>query len=454
MQHHHGRRWAAVAVASIVAAGLAVAVPSVADAVSHSTTRVGLGAKGVQPNADAYPLSVTPDGRYLVIGSVASNLVPGDTNGQDDVFRRDLKTGAVIRISDGFKGAEPNNSSAGGDISADGRYVVFESEASNLVKSDDNGRADVFVRDLVKKTTTRISVGLSKTSASGGGTGPTISANGQRIAFTSWATDLVPDDTNGQSDVFVWNRASGKITRVSVGPNGIQSDLPPFPPPAYTGERYSDSASISQDGWSVVFRSYARNLVTDDHNGVSDIFSHNLKTHVTSRISLADGGGEAEGGNKGLGSYAPSISADGTVLTFASVAGNLVADPPKHQYDWYVRNLTTGVVQQVHKTVNDNAEVTGPNGATVTPDGKYVLWSSNDPKVVAGDTNGVADIFLTTLKTGAIRRISVTTHGGQANAGSYGGVPTAGGKEIFFTSDATNLVAKDTNKARDSFLRR
>jgi Tol biopolymer transport system component len=455
MQHFHGRRWAAVAVSSVVATGMAVAVPPVADAVSHSTTRVSLGNRAVQADKDTWvAASATPDGRYLGFTSSADNLVPGDTNGQDDVFRRDLKTGAVIRVSDGFRGAEPNGASTGGSMSSDGRYVVFQSDAGNLVKLDNNGLADVFVRDLVKKTTTRISVGLSKTSSSGGGTGPTISGNGQRIAFTSWVTDLVPNDTNGEGDVFVWNRASGKITRVSVGPNGIQTDLPPFPPPAYGGERNSGEASISQDGWSVVFTSYARNLVPDDTNNSSDIFIHNLKTHVTSRVSLGAGGAEVHGGYKGLGSYRPSISADASVVSFASVGADLVTPGPAHQFDWYVRNLKTGVVQQVHKTVNDSALVNGPNGAIPTPDGKYVLWASADPKVVPGDTNGVADVFLTTLKTGAIRRLSVTTHGGQANAGSYGGVATPGGKEIFFDSDATNLVAKDTNKARDVFLRR
>jgi Tol biopolymer transport system component len=182
--------------------------------------RVSVASGGGQSNGDSglYAPAVTPDGRYVAFASLASNLVPGDTNGTWDVFVRDRVRGTTERVSVGAGGEQAKGNSSGAPaLSADGRFVAFQSFASNLVPGDTNGATDVFVRDRTAGTTERVSV------ATGGGQGDgqsgesTISADGQLVAFDSQASDLVPGDTNAATDVFVHDRRTGSTTLVSTG---------------------------------------------------------------------------------------------------------------------------------------------------------------------------------------------------------------------------------------------
>jgi Tol biopolymer transport system component len=332
--------------------------------------------------------------------------------------------------------------------------VAFESIASNLVASDANGATDVFVRDLKTKVTTRVSVRKGNAASSGGGSNPSISANGQRIAFQSSVSDLIRNDTNGSLDVFVWKAATKRITRVSVGPNGIQSDLPPVPRPAYGGERESFDAAISGDGRSVAFASTATNLVTDDTNGVGDIFVHDLTTSVTRRVSLTSAGQQVTTGFKGSGSFSPSISHDGKVVAFLSNSYSLVPNASHlHQIDSYVVNLNTGVMRRVEKTFDGAETARGADSPSVSPDGRFVLFSSSDANVVSGDTNANSDVFVRDLRTGRTRLVSVGRHGAQADGGSGNPVASSGAAVVAFDSTATNLVANDTNGVNDIFTR-
>ncbi|MCI0586270.1 MAG: calcium-binding protein, partial [Planctomycetes bacterium] len=190
-----------------------------------------------------------------------SNLVPDDTNGQQDIFVKDLKTGETTRVSVDSTGAQANSLCTNPTISANGRYVAFVSEASNLVPDDTNGAADVFVRDRKTGTTARVSVDSTGAQANSSSFGPSISANGRTVAFESSASNLVPDDTNTVPDVFVKDLRTGATARISVASTGAQ------------GISNSDSPSISANGRTVVFRSGASNLVPDDTNGVGDVFA-------------------------------------------------------------------------------------------------------------------------------------------------------------------------------------
>jgi Tol biopolymer transport system component len=447
------RRLAAIAVGSAVVTGTALATPALAQADGSSTVRVSVGARSAQANADSFATAITPDGRYVVFESDATNLVPRDTNKHRDVFVRDTKTGRTRIVSVSSRGSQANGASGSATISANGRYVAFDSEATNLAGRDTNDHQDVFRHDMITGATQRISVGRSGSSGSGGGRSPSISAAGTKIAYESWASDLVAHDTNGNTDVFVWSRVSARTVRVSVGPNGVQTDPAPIPQPPYGGERNSSSAAISGDGRYVAFTSSARNLVAGDTNGVSDIFVHDLLRHVTRRVSLRTGGAQATTGYKGTGSYAPTISANGRVLAFGSASYDLVpTNNPLHQFDSYVVNLDTGVTQLAEHTL-DGGPTPGGSSASISPDGRFVVLGTGD-QLVAGDTNSANDVFVRDLRTNRTVRVSVTSRGTQANGSSSGGVAADGGRVVAFNSEATNLVARDTNGAVDVFTHR
>src|SRR5262249_38870116 len=197
------------------------------------------------------------NGQIVAFYSAATNLVAGDTNGFSDVFVRDLANGLTELVSVATGGAHANGPSYFPSISADGRLVVFQSLASNLVDDDTNTVSDIFIRDRANGTTER-ACGVQGNDFS---TSPSISPDGNFVAFASKATNLVPGDTNGRIDIFVCNRSSGMIERVSVASDGMQANGDSILP------------DISANGTVVVFKSTASNLVPNDTNGVVDVFA-------------------------------------------------------------------------------------------------------------------------------------------------------------------------------------
>jgi len=238
-----------------------------------TTTLVSRGVDGTGANDDACsdnrnrcaPPSLSKNGRFVVFTSEASNLVEGDTNGTADIFLFDRKTETTSRVSVGVGGEESNGRSFVARISANGRFVAFGSAATNLVVDDTNGTLDIFVRDLKKGTTTIVSVASSGEQGDVGSRRPTISANGRFIAFSSTASTLVDGDTVGGVEVYVHDRKKGRTTKGSVDSSGAD------------GDRFSDRASISANGRFVSFESSATNLVEGDTNGETDIFVHRRK---------------------------------------------------------------------------------------------------------------------------------------------------------------------------------
>ena len=211
---------------------------------------------------------VSADGRYVVFYSLATDIVAGDTNGKDDVFVRDMETGTTTRVSVSTVGAEANDNCRYPSISADGRYITFISSATNLVAGDTNGKADIFRHDRTTGTTILVSV------STGGAQGDDhsryyysdISADGRYVVFSSQATNLVAGDGNGRVDVFVRGVTSGTTTRVNVSTGGTESD------------HNSGKACISADGRYVAFSSLATNLVAGDTNGRAEMFSGTTKS--------------------------------------------------------------------------------------------------------------------------------------------------------------------------------
>ena len=211
-------------------------------------------------------MSISATGRYVGFSSNANDLVPADGNPGYDVFVRDVKRGKTTRVSVDTAGGDADNDSFAPSISATGRYVAFFSWASDLVTADNSLRADVFVRDLQRGTTRRISVNTAGGDANDASFSPSISADGRFVAFASFASDLVSGDGNFVGDVFVRDVRAGTTVRASVNLLGEEAN------------DASEEPSISTDGRWVAFRSDATNLVPGDGNSATDVFVRDLQT--------------------------------------------------------------------------------------------------------------------------------------------------------------------------------
>ena len=229
------------------------------DRTDDSIHRVSLGQGGVQGNEKSFRGSPSGDGRYVVFSSLADNLVPGDTNGFMDVFVLDRTTGNVERVSVGTGGVQSNGPSDYADISADGRFVVYESQADNLVPGDTNTTYDIFLYDRQTGQVDRISTDINGIEANGASLSPSVSDNGRYVGFQSQATNLVADDTNGWTDIFVKDRVDGDVQRANLSSSGSQSVVSAGRP------------QISRDGRFMTFESSDGNLVSGDANNETDI---------------------------------------------------------------------------------------------------------------------------------------------------------------------------------------
>jgi hypothetical protein len=347
------------------------------DRVTGETSRVSVASDGTQGNNASWFTSISADGRYVAFHSEASNLVDGDTNGYGDLFVHDRTTGETSRVSIASDGTEGNNLSYAPFISADGRYVAFNSQASNLVDGDTNGYGDLFVHDRTTGETSRISIASDGTQGDNNSMSGSISADGRYVAFSSSATNLVDNDTNGYYDAFMHDRMTGETSRVSVASDGTQ------------GDNYSINTPISADGRYVPFLSGATNLVDGDTNGYYDAFVHDRVTGETSRVSVATDG--AQGNND---SWYPSISADGRYMAFYSDATNLVSGDSNGFLDVFMHDRVTGETSRVSVASDGTQGNNDSRGAPISADGHYVAFDSLASNLVIGDTNGVYDVFV------------------------------------------------------------
>lgn len=294
------------------------------DRLAGTTERVSIGSSGQQGNDQSFHPAISADGRFVAFTSFAGNLVAVDANGVSDVFVRD-RAGATTELASlASNGAQGDGAMTCASISADGRYVVFWGEASNLVGGDTNGSADVFVRDRLNAATERVSVDSSGAQANAGSTGGMISPDGRFVAFRSSATNLVTGDTNGKADIFLRDRQTGSTERLSVDSTGTQAD----------GD--SSHPALTPDGRYVAFQSKATNLVAGDTNGRWDIFVRDRLAGTTERASLDSNGGE---GDLDSGIQGPTLSADGRWVAFDSRA-QLVGADSDAWHDIYVRDRT------------------------------------------------------------------------------------------------------------------
>jgi WD40 repeat protein len=404
---------------------------------SARTTRVSVSSAGVQANGDSGLPTISADGRFVAFVSVAPDLVPRDTNAADDVFVRDRKTNRTRRVSLSSGGVQATGRSYGSTISADGRFVSFYSEATNLVAGDTNNRGDIFVRDRKTNRTQRVSVSSTGAQADGPVYESTISATGRFVAFVSEATNLVVNDTNGRRDVFVRDLNTNRTQRASLTSAGGQVD------------GFSESPAISADGRFVSFVSQGTNLVAGDTNPYGDAFVRDRKTHRTRRVSVSYTGGRADSGTD-----ASTISADGRFVGFVADATNLVPGDTNDARDVFILDQKTNRTRRISVS-SSGAQGDGASVApTISADGRFVAFFSLATNLVAGDTNNVPDVFVRDRKTNRTRRVSVSSTGAQANAGvgSVSGI-SADGRFVTFFSPASDLVPGDTNQRGDVFVR-
>jgi len=404
-----------------------------------STARLSTSSSGSQARDDSSQARVSADGRYLVFVSEAANLVGGDTNASADVFIRDRITKQTRRMSVGAGGVQANGPSYDPALSADGRYVAFVSEADNLVSDDSNGVADVFLRDRIGGTTTRVSVDSASppVEANGASYEPAINADGSKIAFTSEAANLVAGDTNAVADVFMRDRTANTTSRISIatGTAGAQ------------GNGESGQAAVSGSGQFVAFLSRATNLAAGDTNLAYDVFLRDRTANTTTRVSVAGASTQA---NKD--SWQPALSSDGRYVVFASDATNLTAADSNGVADIFVRDRTANSTTRVSVDVS-GLPSDGPSyNPAISNDGRYVTFDSLatlDPL----DYNGAWDIYLRDRTGQTTTRLSVATATQEGNADSQRPVLSADGRYVLFESFASNLVTGDTNNAADIFVR-
>jgi Tol biopolymer transport system component len=417
-------------------AGPAWAAKDDLDLVSRATGATG--AKGSSGSGDA---AVSADGRFVAFASDAANLHPDDTGGGfsvDDVFVRDMQTNTTTLVSraTGAAGDKGNDHSFEPAVSADGRFVAFQSDASNLHPDDDDSIRDVFVRDLEANTTTLVSraAGADGDKADSFSFEPAVSADGRFVAFESQASNLHPDDDDGTPDVFVRDLQLNTTTLVSRA-TGADGDK---------GNSGSGGAAVSADGRFVAFHSGASNLHPDDDDGTPDVFVRDLQANTTTLVSRAAG----PAGDKGNGSSgAPAVSADGRLVAFHSVASNLHPDDDGTT-DVFVRDLQAN-------TTTLASRAAGPTGAkgnsdsfvhAVSADGHFVAFSSFASNLHPDDTDLTVDVFVRDLHadtTTLVSRAAGPT-GTKGNRDSFEAAVSADGRFVAFSSRATNLHPDDT----------
>jgi len=355
------------------------------------------GEQGAQANDSSGWPSISSDGRYVAFESGATNLTPADLLPDTDVYVRDLVTHTTTLVSraSSVAGAKAAGDSLLPSISSDGRYVGFESSAPNLSPADNDSVSDIFVRDLSSHTTTLASRagGVAGTKGNGDSTSPSLSDDGRHVAFTSTATNLSPSDGDPGFDIFVRDVGNGATTLVSRADGA-----------GAKGNAESVLASISRDGRAVAFQSRASNLTPDDGDGIGDVFVRDMIADTTTLVNRAGGATGAKGNN---GAGAASISADGRFVSFISAATNLTADEFDEDFrhaDVYRRDLaahTTTLVSRASGATGVRGNDESPRAA-ISAGGGHVAFESRATNLNAVDLDPGLDVYLRELAQSAV----------------------------------------------------
>ena len=497
-----------LAFACVLAAVAAAASPSSAYQRPGQTGRVSVSSGGVQsrePTSDTTRgcngmglMDMTPNGRYVAFASAADNLVPGDTNGACDIFVRDRWREKTVRVSVSSTGHQTTGSGAtawdptqlspdsvGPAISANGRYVSFSSFAGNLVPGDTDLDEDVFVHDMKTHATIRVSLdsngnqallapcqNLSTVPPTAASWDASMSSNGRYVAFESCAPNLAGGDTNLAPDVFVHDLRTKETLRVSLDAHGHQIQGTSFYP------------SISGDGRFVDFTTTVAVPGAEADQTINhwDVFVRDLRKRTTALASPGlDGPGTWDSGTGVIRPGGRQISAAGRYVVFSSEASNLIPNDSNGTFpsavDIFVRDLRAGRTQRVSVSSfgeqADAGSFDGTTGASISPDGRYIVFTAESSQFYRdGQASSSPDVFLYDRSTGQLDWLSSTPGGRKSSKqcgevvnkpyrrmdgypfpGSFGGPVSADGRYVGFESCSADLVAHDTNRAQDYFVR-
>lgn len=362
------------------------------------TERVSVGVGGIEANAQSSTASISSDGRYVAFLSAATNLVAGDSNNANDVFRYDRMTGTTQRVSVDSNGNQSIGGSLFCKISGNGRFVVFTSGADDLVPGDTNGFADVLVKDMVTGAVEIASVDSAGVQGNSTSHYPTVSEDGRYVVFRSFASNLVPGDTNGFPDAFLRDRQASTTERIDVSTGGGEADA---------SVPLGFSSGVSADGRYVAFESGATNLVAGDTNFSQDIFLRDRQLGTTVRISVDGGGAQANSNSR-----APSMSSDGGYVVFEAAASNLVSGDTNGVPDIFRVEPVTGIIERVSVAdAGTQANGTSDRYPAISGDGCNIAFNSVANNLVPNDTNGKKDAFLSVCEE------AVCTDGSPCNDG-------------------------------------
>jgi Tol biopolymer transport system component len=431
---------------------------------------------------------ITPDGRYVVFSSDARNLVVGDTNGRRDTFRKDMATGAVVRVStahltnaqvagtahalavsdDGryvlmwtgagdyrpghgdqlatydkvyrkdlttgetalvsasATGVRANSFSQHGDMSADGRWVAFQSSSTNLAGAGTSGAMGMFVKDMLTGSIARADVGRDGTIGAGSSTSPRISADGRYVAFASAKTNLVAGDTNRVTDIFWYDTATKSMSMVSSSVDGAMLN------------GASSVADISASGDRVAYLTTATNFNAATAAALASNAVAVMADMVTGDVVWAS---PAAGATvAGAAVRAPAVSGDGSRVAFISGGARLPAGVIVNRFPR----------QEPATRTADHGSAASVRPVDVSATGRFVVFVST-ASVVPGVPSGVAQVYRTDMATGSTVLVSSNAAGVPGDLAADSPRITADGRFVIFSADARNLVPGDTNARRDTF---
>ena len=422
--------------------------------------RIGTDVCGEEPNAASRQASTSGNGTLVAFTSSATNLVSADTNGANDVFMYDANANTTYLVSSLASGTQGNHDSDSPSIDGAGDRVAFSSLATNFVSGTSGRQVFLWTRTAGTNTGTFTLVSHNLTGGSGNGTsaGPSISADGAWVAFYSFATDLVTGDTNGHADAFVYEVATGTITRVSVG-NGpllVQGNGDSYPRDISTSPDISVTTG-DRGGVLVAFQSMASNLVANDFNGKRDVFLRDVNAATTTLVSVNLSGTSGHGDSSG-----PDISRYARYVAFLSDADDLIASDTNAWTDVFVRDLATSTTTRVSVS-SSGAQGVGPGATpayefmpTISYSGLFVAFDSDLKSLVSPQPFLKEEVFLRDTSAGTTTAASVDTSLKPGNDDSRGnalaqddsisGVPT-----VSLQSAATDLIYADLNGVVDVF---
>lgn len=398
--------------------------------------RVNTSSSGEQANGICTDAAISANGRYVAFSSLASNLMPGDTNNVRDVFLKDLATGSLVRVSvhaDGSQATVDNEFTGMPlSISADRRYVAFLTFA-RLLPRDTNIHSDVYVKDMLSGELDLVSTASDETLANFRNHSPSISPDGRYVAFASQASNFVPEDSTITMDIDLKDRVTRSIRLVSSNAAGTSG-----------GDDISVRPVVSTGGRYVAFMSYAHNLITPDIN-YTDIYVKDMQTGAIERANTT-AAGAIESNDANL----PSISADGRYVAFQS---KFYGPPPTSMTRIYIKDRQSGAPMRGDRLSTGVFRTSGISLApAISADGRFVSFHSASTGFVSGDVNGLADIYVHQRSNGLNQRAALPG-GVAADGASAEATLSRDGRYVAFVSAASNLLAGDDNGRSDVFVK-